>query len=166
MTRTIYTEEPGAGKLACPVLKTNGNREEVVEFNKAATKSLGRALAGLSFGTQFAPEFDEKQRVVDTPLERSERSGRPASYGAARAEGNGAQARPVAVPQEASSEGVDNEPASDQERPANEQQMMSIRKLCAALGREEPAPNVLTFSGASALIRQLSREYNAARRAS
>jgi hypothetical protein len=33
MTRTIFTEEPGAGKLACPVLKTNGNREEVVEFN-------------------------------------------------------------------------------------------------------------------------------------
>src|SRR5262252_29842 len=26
-------------------------------YEKAATKSLGRALAGLSFGTQFAPEF-------------------------------------------------------------------------------------------------------------
>jgi hypothetical protein len=54
----------------------------------------------------------------------------------------------------------------DSETPANEQQLISIRKLCAALGREEPAPNVLTFTGAGALIRQLSREYNNARRAS
>jgi hypothetical protein len=160
----------GAELDVCGRVATGEGSETKVDFNdyyeKAATKSLGRALAGLSFGTQFAPEFDEKQRVVDTPLDRSERSGRPASYSGARAEGNGTQARPGAFAQEAPSEGAGNEPVSGEERPANEQQMMSIRKLCAALGREEPAPNVLTFSGASALIRQLSREYNAARRAS
>lgn len=41
MTRTIFTEEPGAGKLACPVLKTNGNREGVVEFNSRHPGSVG-----------------------------------------------------------------------------------------------------------------------------
>ncbi len=162
MTRTIFTEEPGAGKLACPVLKTNGNREEVVEFNKAATKALGRALAGLSFGTQFAPELDEKQRIVDSPVERPNRGAGRASETAARTPTKGTSAA-FAAPAEAL---AGEQAESDGEQPANEQQMLSIRKLCAALGREEPAPNVLTFTGAGALIRQLSREYNNARRAS
>lgn len=56
-------------------------------------------------------------------------------------------------------------PAVD-EPPANEQQVLSIRKLCAALGREEPAAGTLTFQGASTLIRQMSKEYNERRRAS
>jgi hypothetical protein len=68
----------------------------------------------------------------------------------------------AAAPEAAASE----QAAADGEQPANEQQLISIRKLCSALGREEPAPNVLTFTGAGALIRQLSREYNNARRAS
>lgn len=164
MTRTIFTEEPDAGKLACPVLKTNGSREGDVEFNKAATKALGRALAGLSYGTQFAPELDEKQRIVDSPVER-----RAAPSGAGR---QGAGESSTRTPAKAAVMAAAPEaPATEQaepegEQPANEQQLLSIRKLCAALGREEPAPNVLTFTGAGALIRQLSREYNNARRAS
>lgn len=39
-------------------------------IEKAATKALGRALIGLGYGTQFAPEMDEGERVVDAPLER------------------------------------------------------------------------------------------------
>ncbi len=70
----------------------------------------------------------------------------------------------MAAQQDAGTDGANQE--QSEEPPANEQQVMSIRKLCAALGREEPDPKVLTFSGASALIRQLSRDYNAARRAS
>ena len=35
---------------------------------KASTKSLGRALAMLGYGTQFAPEMDEGERVVDSPV--------------------------------------------------------------------------------------------------
>jgi|SRR5579859_6388414 len=166
MTRTIFTEEPDAGKLACPVLKTNVFREEAVEFNKAATKALGRALAGLSFGTQFAPELDEKQRIVDSPVERPNR-GAPAGISRAaageapdRAQAKAPSLAAAAEPPAQEQAGADGEPS------ANEQQLISIRKLCAALGREEPAPNVLTFAGASALIRQLSREYNNARRAS
>lgn len=34
---------------------------------KAATKSRGRALLSLGYGTAFAPELDEGERVVDTP---------------------------------------------------------------------------------------------------
>lgn len=54
--------------------------------------------------------------------------------------------------------------ATEGEAPASEQQLQSIRKLCATLGREEPAAGVLTFNGAAALIRQLAKEHNDRRR--
>lgn len=38
---------------------------------KASTKSLGRALLALGYGTAAAPEMDEGERVVDSPVERS-----------------------------------------------------------------------------------------------
>lgn len=37
---------------------------------KAGTKSLGRALLGLGYGTANAQEMDEGERVVDSPVER------------------------------------------------------------------------------------------------
>jgi hypothetical protein len=37
---------------------------------KAATKSKGRALLSLGYGTAFAPELDEGERIVDTPVQR------------------------------------------------------------------------------------------------
>src|SRR5947209_566434 len=37
---------------------------------KAETGAIGRALAGLGYGTQFAPELDEEHRIVDSPVER------------------------------------------------------------------------------------------------
>lgn len=37
---------------------------------KAETGALGRALACLGFGTQFEPEFDEGDQIVDSPVER------------------------------------------------------------------------------------------------
>jgi hypothetical protein len=36
---------------------------------KASTKSLGRALLLLGYGTAYAPEIDEGDRVVDSPIE-------------------------------------------------------------------------------------------------
>lgn len=153
----------------CGRVATGEGSETQTDFfdyaEKAATKSVGRAMAGLGFGTQFAPELDEKHRVVDSPTERSGRS--TASSPARNGGGASASAQPrpvVAAQRDAEADGAGHEQSEDQ--PANEQQMMSIRKLCAALGREEPDPKVLTFTGASALIRQLSRDYNAARRAS
>lgn len=41
-------------------------------IEKAATKALGRALIGLGYGTQYAPEMDEAERVVDAPVARAQ----------------------------------------------------------------------------------------------
>ena len=41
---------------------------------KASTKSLGRALLALGYGTAFAPEMDEGERVVDTPMNRGQQT--------------------------------------------------------------------------------------------
>lgn len=38
-------------------------------LEKAETAAVGRALAQLGYGTQFAPELEDKDRVVDTPIE-------------------------------------------------------------------------------------------------
>jgi hypothetical protein len=47
--------------------------ECAADFNdyveKAETKAVGRALAALGYGTQFAPEFSEQHRIVDSPVD-------------------------------------------------------------------------------------------------
>ena len=47
--------------------------ESVKDFKdyieKAETKAIGRALAMLGYGTQFAPELDEGERIVDSPVD-------------------------------------------------------------------------------------------------
>ena len=47
--------------------------ESVKDFRdyieKAETKAIGRALAMLGYGTQFAPELDEGERIVDSPVD-------------------------------------------------------------------------------------------------
>src|SRR5204863_9934179 len=40
-------------------------------IEKAETGAIGRALAALGYGTQFAPELDEEHRIVDSPVNRS-----------------------------------------------------------------------------------------------
>lgn len=53
---------------------TNIGTETRADFGdypeKAATKATGRALASLGYGTQFAPELDEGERIADAPVER------------------------------------------------------------------------------------------------
>lgn len=48
--------------------------ESVKDFRdfieKAETKAVGRALAMLGYGTQFAPEMDEGERIVDSPVQK------------------------------------------------------------------------------------------------
>ena len=39
-------------------------------IEKAETKAIGRALAMLGYGTQFAPELDEEERIVDSPVKK------------------------------------------------------------------------------------------------
>ena len=125
---------------------------------KASTKSLGRALLALGYGTAFAPEMDEGERVVDSPVDQKR---------------NGRQSRPEPVSQPAVAQvapiaaraPVNSVPNAVADQPATEQQFVSIRKLCAALGKPEPETK-LTYGEARQLITQLSGEYQRARRAS
>lgn len=39
-------------------------------IEKAETGAIGRALALCGYGTQFAPEFDEESRLVDSPVQK------------------------------------------------------------------------------------------------
>lgn len=121
---------------------------------KASTKSLGRALLALGYGTAFAPEMDEGDRIVDTPVERRR------SASAARVSPVAAQTAPATAPaaKTSAAKGTD-------ESVASEQQLVSIRKLCVALGKPEPDSS-LTYAEARQLISQLSTEYQRSRRAS
>lgn len=51
---------------------TGYGSETVKDFGdfieKAETKAIGRALAALGYGTAFAPELDEGERIVDAPV--------------------------------------------------------------------------------------------------
>lgn len=56
------------------VLKSAGYGSESIKdfrdfIEKAETKAVGRALAMLGYGTQFAPELDEGERIVDSPVD-------------------------------------------------------------------------------------------------
>lgn len=58
------------------VLSTGHGSESAKDFpdylEKAETKAVGRALAMLGFGTQFAAdELDEGSRIVDSPVDRA-----------------------------------------------------------------------------------------------
>lgn len=60
-----------------PVSQAHG-REDAKHFvdyiEKAETKAIGRALALFGYGTQFAPELDEHDRIVDAPAKRDFRA--------------------------------------------------------------------------------------------
>jgi hypothetical protein len=58
----------GEGKLMAKGTKMETARGFADYVEKAETGSIGRALAVCGFGTQFAPELDEGERLVDSPL--------------------------------------------------------------------------------------------------
>jgi len=61
----IY-DENGAQKSAGYGSESVKDFRDFIE--KAETKAVGRALAMLGYGTQFAPEMDEGERIVDSPV--------------------------------------------------------------------------------------------------
>lgn len=113
---------------------------------KASTKSVGRALLALGYGTAFAPEMDEGDRVVDSPRERSRVM----------------QMNPERVPSPARA--VDNVANDAAKLAATEKQITSIRKLCEALGRPY-ADDALSYGDAREMISRLSADYQRMRRA-
>ena len=63
------TVKDGKGGVA-----TGYKSEKAASFSeyaeKAETGAIGRALAALGYGTQFAPELNEEHRIVDAPVDR------------------------------------------------------------------------------------------------
>jgi len=141
-------------------IATGTKSEKAASFpdyiEKAETGAIGRALAALGYGTQFAPDLDEQHRIVDAPVDRST----PAT------DGNGDGRKPLASVRSAAVGSNDKANGTTAEEgpadaPATDQQLTSIRKLCQHLGKPEPEhPETMRYQDAKALITQLSHEYN------
>jgi len=124
-------------------------------IEKAETGAIGRALAALGYGTQFAPELNEEHRIVDAPVDRS--------ISSSDSNGNGGKpltsVRPAITTNNVKANGAREGDAADAS--ATEQQLTSIRKLCQHLGKPEPEnPETMSYLDAKELIMQLSHEYN------
>ena len=139
---------------------------------KASTKSLGRALLALGYGTAFAPEMDEGERVVDSPVTRRQTTPRERPIGQVREtpatllhDLPSAPQRPTAASETHPTRGPQAQPVESAEPPATEKQIASIRKLCEVLDKPQP-DGELTYARARELLSQLSGEYQRARRAS
>lgn len=75
----IIKRAPGLAIFRATVKDGNGGiatgtkTEKAASFGdfveKAETGAIGRALAALGYGTQFAPELEEGHRIVDSPVE-------------------------------------------------------------------------------------------------
>jgi hypothetical protein len=116
-------------------------------IEKAETGAIGRALAGLEYGTQFVgDELDEAHRIVDAPAD--------VRTSATNSTGNG---RIVAMRSTHGENHADPEAVTDQ-------QLASIRKLCEHLGKAEPEnAETMSYATAKDLIAQLSLEYRQSR---
>lgn len=62
------------GKVIATAHKTENQKGFGDYIEKAETGAVGRALALCGYGTQFAPEFDEGERLADSPVTRPQQS--------------------------------------------------------------------------------------------
>jgi hypothetical protein len=134
--------------------ETAANFKDFIE--SAETGAIGRALASLGFGTQFAPEFQEEHRIVDSPVTRT-----------SKASTNGHSPAPTTIARVAekrSSYKSSRENEEGSEQLITESQLASIRKLYERIGKSEPE-NIgsVTHQEAKELIAQLSQEYRQSR---
>ena len=66
-----YVEREDGGSARMHGSETAGDWKDYIE--KAQTKSLGRALAAVGYGSQFTDdEFTEGERIVDSPVDRGQ----------------------------------------------------------------------------------------------
>ncbi len=162
------TVKDGKGGMA-----TGTKMEKAASFSdfleKAETGAIGRALAALGYGTQFAPELNEQHRIVDSPVDRA-----PNGY-----EGNGSNGnapltpmRPTAFGNNTNGNGASSAPAAvetptDATMTVTEQQISSIRKLSEYLGKAEPESlAAMSNLEAKKVIQQLTAEYRQSKKAS
>lgn len=137
--------------------ETAANFPDFIEA--AETGAIGRALASLGFGTQFAPELQEEHRIVDSPVARA----RSSSY-------TNTTHQPVSSAQTKVAENrapydTNGHSSIDPQAPMSEQQWASIRKLCQHLGKSEPPQaEIGNYLSAQELLTQLTREYRQSRK--
>lgn len=129
---------------------TGTKSESAADFpdyiEKAETGSIGRALAALGYGTQFAPDMDESHRIVDSPVEQRTQTGNSTAP---------TEAANTSRPAPGQSIGNDT---------INAGQISAIRKMCEALGRTVPDDlETLASLKAAQLIRDLTAAYNKAK---
>jgi len=160
--RATVTDGQG-GKAMGTKSENAANFPDFIE--KAETGAIGRALAALGYGTQFAPDLDEAHRIVDSPVDRT-----PASASENRngySNGTMASTRPGATSSASNGNGQTQTPGEstptttlESEAVVTEEQLNSIRKLCERLGKSTPE-NVTTLSylAARKVIRELTAEY-------
>lgn len=78
---TLLAQDDTSALFACKIYDQTGKQvssghgsESTKDWGdyieKAETKAIGRALAVLGYGTQFAPELEEGDRIVDAPVAR------------------------------------------------------------------------------------------------
>jgi len=128
---------------------------------KAETGAIGRALAALGYGTQFAPDLDEAHRIVDSPVDRQPVLANGNGYNnhngsAAR---NTTQTNASNQTQKTDQNGTQqNTEGGEVPAAATEQQLASIRKLCEHLGKPVPEEK-FSFAEAKWEIQQLTAQY-------
>lgn len=149
---TVTDEQGGIG--------VGHGSESVKDFGdyieKAETKAIGRALASLGFGTQFAPEFCEGDRVVDSPVEPRTIE----KYEATNTHRGNFKHMPSA-----SSQSVpDTSTQEDGEVPATHQQRMAITTMSQRLNIPVTLESSLTHREAAALITELQKEASTRRK--
>ena len=165
--RAVVTDGKG-GRATATKSENAASFPDFIE--KAETGAVGRALAMLGYGTQFTgDELSEEHRIVDAPVETSanaafaasaSHSGRGTSveHASIRSVSNGYS---EGASTRAASNGKSQSQGADDNAPATEQQLASLRKLYQHLGKPEPeSGETLTYQGARELIMQLSHEYN------
>ncbi|MHB8597294.1 MAG: hypothetical protein ACYDER_10845 [Ktedonobacteraceae bacterium] len=173
------TIKDGKGGIA-----TGTKMEKAASFpdflEKSETGAIGRALAALGYGTQFAPELNEEHRIVDSPVERTsivaESNGVYSSGNSNNSERKPIVAvRPTAVngngrERSNSANSVDGATSTQETTadmstmPITDQQLSSIRKLSQHLGKAEPEHiESMSYGSAKELIALLSQEYRQSR---
>ncbi len=173
------TVRDGKGGLA-----TGTKMEKAASFpdwlEKAETGAIGRALAALGYGTQFAgEEFNESHRIVDSPVTRATNGG---ENGNTHEQNTPFLPRPTVIPNAPITTGTTStstsapvmppapsvvETARDTGMLVTEQQISSIRKLSEYLGKAEPESLAsLSNLDAKKMIQQLTAEYRQSKKAS
>ena len=126
---------------------------------KASTKSLGRALAMLGYGTQFAAEMDEGERVVDSPVERRATPNSKTVPTRAPQPNLTAQTRNAPASTSATPAASQAQTTQDAPRSATKEQRDMLAKGAAAMGRTLELDDALTFDEAETMLAAWRREW-------